>query len=85
MAAIDFRPTAAKAGFSFAGLVGALAAWNDRRMTQKALNKLSDHQLDDLGLVRGDIDEISHGGLIQMRRGRRRKLVSKDLKESTDR
>ncbi len=34
----------------------ALAAWNDARVTRKALNKLSDRELDDIGLCRGDIE-----------------------------
>jgi uncharacterized protein YjiS (DUF1127 family) len=35
-----------------------VAAWNDARVTRKALSKLSDHELDDIGLCRGDIDLI---------------------------
>jgi uncharacterized protein YjiS (DUF1127 family) len=35
---------------------GVLAAWNDARVTRKALSKLSDHELDDIGLCRGDIE-----------------------------
>lgn len=34
----------------------AVSAWNDARATRKALGKLSDRQLDDIGLCRGDID-----------------------------
>ncbi len=37
---------------------GAVQAWNDARVTRKALNKLSDRELDDIGLCRGDIDLI---------------------------
>jgi uncharacterized protein YjiS (DUF1127 family) len=37
---------------------GTLAAWNDARVTRKALNKLSDRELDDIGLCRGDIEFI---------------------------
>ena len=39
--------------------VGVLSAWNDARVTRKALNKLSDRELDDIGLCRGDIDHIT--------------------------
>jgi uncharacterized protein YjiS (DUF1127 family) len=39
-------------------VLGALAAWNDARVTRKALNKLSDRELDDIGLCRGDIEFI---------------------------
>lgn len=42
------------AGNAFA----ALAAWNDARMTRNALGKLSDRELDDIGLCRGDIDTL---------------------------
>lgn len=37
---------------------GVFAAWNDARVTRKALNKLSDRELDDIGLCRGDIEFI---------------------------
>ncbi|NEY90988.1 DUF1127 domain-containing protein [Tabrizicola oligotrophica] len=36
----------------------ALAAWNDARVTRKALGKLSDRELEDIGLCRGDIETI---------------------------
>jgi len=42
----------------FAGIVGAVATWNDTRVTRNALNRLSDHELDDLGLNRGDIENL---------------------------
>jgi uncharacterized protein YjiS (DUF1127 family) len=35
------------------------AAWNDARVTRKALAKLTDRELDDIGLCRGDIEAIS--------------------------
>ncbi len=35
---------------------GVVAAWNDARITRKALGKLSDRELDDIGLCRGDIE-----------------------------
>jgi uncharacterized protein YjiS (DUF1127 family) len=44
-----------------ADIVGRIAAWNDARVTRKALSQLSDRELDDLGLNRGDIDEIAAG------------------------
>jgi uncharacterized protein YjiS (DUF1127 family) len=34
----------------------AFAAWNDARVTRKTLAKLSDRELDDIGLCRGDIE-----------------------------
>lgn len=36
----------------------AFAAWNDARVTRKTLAKLSDRELDDIGLCRGDIELI---------------------------
>lgn len=36
----------------------AMSAWNDARVTRNALGKLSDRELDDIGLCRGDIDQI---------------------------
>ena len=35
-----------------------LAAWNNGRKTRKALNALSNCELDDIGLCRADIDMI---------------------------
>ncbi len=37
---------------------GNLSAWNNARITRKSLSKLSDRELDDIGLCRGDIDLI---------------------------
>ncbi|WP_395541115.1 DUF1127 domain-containing protein [Neotabrizicola sp. sgz301269] len=36
----------------------AFSAWNDARVTRKALGKLSDRELDDIGLCRGDIEML---------------------------
>jgi uncharacterized protein YjiS (DUF1127 family) len=54
------RTTAQAAGQSgfFANLIGTLAAWNDARITRNALSKLSDRELEDIGLCRGDIDFV---------------------------
>lgn len=46
-------------GARLARIFGALAAWNDARVTRNALMKLSDHELDDLGLHRGDVEAMS--------------------------
>tara|TARA_B000000475_G_C15689984_1_gene321848 strand:+ start:168 stop:371 length:204 start_codon:yes stop_codon:yes gene_type:complete len=37
----------------------AFRSWNDNRMTRNALLQLSPRQLKDIGLVPGDIDQIS--------------------------
>jgi uncharacterized protein YjiS (DUF1127 family) len=36
----------------------SFSAWNDGRVTRNALGKLSDRELDDIGLCRGDVDMI---------------------------
>jgi len=61
MAAIAFRSTNQKSGFSLSALVGLFADWNDARMTRKSLSALTARELDDIGLVRGDIDAIANG------------------------
>jgi len=38
--------------------VTTLQTWNSARITRKALSKLSNRELDDIGLCRGDIDLI---------------------------
>jgi uncharacterized protein YjiS (DUF1127 family) len=52
---------AAVSGFTgmLGTIVGVMADWNDARATRKALSKLSDRELDDIGLCRGDIDAIA--------------------------
>ena len=65
MAAIEFRSNAPKTQNSIAALFGAVIAWNDRRSTRNSLNKLSERELDDIGLIRGDIDTIASGDLIR--------------------
>ncbi|WP_294614649.1 DUF1127 domain-containing protein [Roseovarius sp.] len=51
----------ASAGFGglFARALGAVSTWNERRATRNALSQLSDRELDDIGLVRGDINEVA--------------------------
>lgn len=68
MAAFDTTRTtygshslAGRIGSTLASLVGSVSAWNDARITRNALNRLSRRQLEDIGLVPGDIDLITHG------------------------
>jgi uncharacterized protein YjiS (DUF1127 family) len=67
MASITNRPLGA--GFSatriVSDLVSRIAVWNDARVTRKALSKLSNRELDDLGLCRGDIEDIALGRSIR--------------------
>lgn len=44
-----------------AKLVSQLAAWNDARVTRRELSRLSDRELDDIGLSRADIERIARG------------------------
>ena len=37
----------------------AVVAWNDARVTRNALASLSDRELEDIGLSRGDIDAVA--------------------------
>ena len=37
---------------------GAVENWNDARVTRNALGKLTDRELDDIGLCRGDIEML---------------------------
>ncbi len=41
-----------------ANVAGNLAAWNDARVTRKALSKLSARELEDIGLTYADVDNI---------------------------
>lgn len=38
--------------------VGAVMAWNDRRMTRNALSKLTTRELEDIGLTRDDVNGL---------------------------
>lgn len=67
MASIDTtRPFAAPAGAGLAAALqrglAAVQAWNDARITRRALSRLTERELDDIGLCRGDIDRIALRG-----------------------
>lgn len=65
MAAFDTtRPFAAAGsargiGSVFVNAFAAVAAWNDARLTRNSLGQLTDRELDDIGLIRGDIEEVA--------------------------
>tara|TARA_R110002124_G_scaffold133556_7_gene296155 strand:- start:7186 stop:7395 length:210 start_codon:yes stop_codon:yes gene_type:complete len=44
-------------GLSFGEVFARLIAWNDQRLTRNALNKLSDRELNDIGMSRSDIED----------------------------
>lgn len=52
-------------GARIVALIGLVAEWQDARATRRALNTLSDRELDDIGLVRGDIDDVANGGVFR--------------------
>lgn len=67
MAAFDTTRTSygstgfsARIGSVVSSVIGALAAWNDSRVTRNSLAQLTDRELDDIGLVRGDIDIVAN-------------------------
>lgn len=49
----------ARATLSLGGLLDRVTAWNEARRTRNALSKLSAHELEDIGLNRGDIDRLA--------------------------
>jgi len=42
----------------FSGMFASVSAWNDARVTRKALGRLSDRELDDIGLCRAEVNMI---------------------------
>ena len=50
-----------RVGTAISNLISAISDWNDARVTRKALASLSDRELDDIGLARGEIDSIVRG------------------------
>lgn len=48
-----------RTGFGFSALVIAFKSWNDARLTRQALGSLTDRELDDIGLCRGDIEDVA--------------------------
>ncbi|SDX65165.1 Uncharacterized conserved protein YjiS, DUF1127 family [Ruegeria halocynthiae] len=68
MAALDTTRTTTgsfglvgRIGAIFASVVNAVVEWNDARATRNALSGLTDRELDDIGLCRGDIDFVAEG------------------------
>jgi uncharacterized protein YjiS (DUF1127 family) len=65
MAAFDTSRTSygahansAKIGGFFSNAVASVVAWNDARVTRNALTSLTDRELTDIGLSRGDINAV---------------------------
>lgn len=45
-------------GLSIGNTLASIGSWNDKRQTRRELNKLSDRELEDIGLCRADIDRV---------------------------
>ncbi len=43
---------------ALSGAFAAVSAWNDARATRNALARLTDRELDDIGLCRADLERI---------------------------
>lgn len=52
---------AGRIGHVIADTIGAVKTWNDARITRTQLWNLSDHELEDIGLCRGDIELVAYG------------------------
>ena len=48
-----------------ADLTTAFTTWNEARVTRNALTGLTDRELSDIGLSRGDIDTIARSNMIR--------------------
>ncbi len=66
MAALDHTQIATgsfglvgRIGAYFASVVNAVVDWNNARVTRNALNGLTDRELEDIGMCRGDIDLVA--------------------------
>ena len=47
------------------GIFASVVAWNDQRLTHRALSCLTDPELEDIGLIRGDIDSVAKSTMIR--------------------
>lgn len=62
MSALDTRVSYAPASAGFASkLFSAVGDWMNARATRNALHRLSDRELDDIGLTRADIERVARG------------------------
>ncbi|KAE9627360.1 DUF1127 domain-containing protein [Parasedimentitalea maritima] len=48
-------------GSTFSVVTAALVHWNEARVTRNSLSALSERELTDIGLCRGDIENIATG------------------------
>ena len=50
---------------ALSAVIATAVAWNDARVTRKALSSLTDRELEDIGLSRGDIDAVADSNIIR--------------------
>ena len=55
----DVASNSGKGSALFTNVFAAINNWNDRRLTRSSLSRLSDRQLEDIGLCRGDIENFT--------------------------
>ncbi|WP_415921248.1 DUF1127 domain-containing protein [Tateyamaria sp. SN6-1] len=53
-------PVAGQIKGFFSALAAKFNAWQDARVTRNALHALTDRELEDIGLIRGDIDAVAN-------------------------
>ena len=63
MSTIELNRSVAVGGVGnvVANFFSMLSTWNDARATRRELSRLSDRELDDIGLCRGDIERVARG------------------------
>ncbi|MDQ7261354.1 DUF1127 domain-containing protein [Paracoccus sp. PS-1] len=63
MSAVEMSHNHAAGGLGrvVARVTAMVAAWNDARVTRRELNALTDRELSDIGLTRGDIERVARG------------------------
>lgn len=61
MSAVDTNRMSFRASRNglFGKMIDAVVAWNEARITRSALSRLSDRELNDIGLTRYDIDRVA--------------------------
>lgn len=57
----DAHGFVSRIAFPFTALVQGVLDWNDARATRVSLQKLSDRELDDIGLSRSEIETVCSG------------------------
>lgn len=54
----DVRLFGGRLNALFSSALAAVSAWNDTRITRNELRKLSDRELDDIGLSRAELERL---------------------------